>query len=58
MWIQEKKKPKNAEDQILVIGQLESGAAASVHYRGGLSRGTNLLWEINGTEGDIQVTAD
>jgi predicted dehydrogenase len=21
-----------------------------------LSRGTNLLWEINGTEGDIQVT--
>ena len=51
-------KPKNAEDQILVIGQLESGAAASVHYRGGLSRGTNLLWEINGTEGDIQVTAD
>ncbi len=51
-------KPKNAEDQILVIGQLESGAAASVHYRGGLSKGTNLLWEINGTEGDIQVTAD
>ena len=51
-------KPKNAEDQILIIGQLESGAAASVHYRGGLSRGTNLLWEINGTKGDIQVTAD
>lgn len=49
-------KPKNAEDQILIIGQLESGAAASVHYRGGLSRATNLLWEINGTEGDIQVT--
>lgn len=51
-------KPKNAEDQILVIGQLESGAAASVHYRGGLSKGTNLLWEINGTEGDIQITSD
>ena len=51
-------KPKDAEDQILVIGQLESGAAASVHYRGGLSKGTNLLWEINGTEGDIQVTGD
>jgi len=51
-------KPKNAEDQILAIGQLESGAAASVHYRGGLSKGTNLLWEINGTEGDIQVIGD
>jgi len=49
-------KPKTAEDQILVIGQLESGTAVSVHYRGGLSKGTNLLWEINGTEGDIQVT--
>jgi predicted dehydrogenase len=28
-----------------------------IHYRGGQSRGTNLLWEINGTEGDLQVTA-
>ena len=51
-------KPKSAEDQIMVIGQLESGAAVSVHYRGGLTKGTNLLWEINGTEGDIQVTGD
>lgn len=44
------------EDQIMVNGVLESGAAFSAHYRGGLSRGTNFLWEINGTEGDIQVT--
>jgi len=49
-------KPKTAEDQIMVIGILASGAAVAVHYRGGISRGTNLLWEINGTEGDIQVT--
>lgn len=49
--------PKTAPDQIMVHGALESGAAVSVHYRGGMSRGTNLLWEINGTEGDIQVTA-
>jgi len=28
-----------------------------MHYRGGVSRGTNLLWEINGTEGDLQLTA-
>lgn len=45
-------------DQIMINGQFASGAALSVHYRGGVSRGTNLLWEINGTEGDIQVTAD
>lgn len=51
-------KPKSAEDQILIHGQLESGAALSVHYRGGATKGTNLLWEINGTEGVIQVTAD
>ncbi|MDW6004216.1 Gfo/Idh/MocA family protein [Vibrio mangrovi] len=49
-------RPKTVPDQILVQGTLASGAALSVHYRGGVSRGTNLLWEINGTEGDIQVT--
>lgn len=49
-------KPKSAEDQIMVIGTLAGGAAIAVHYRGGVSRATNLLWEINGTEGDIQVT--
>lgn len=48
--------PTTSHDQVLVHGALESGAAVSIHYRGGLSRGTNLLWEINGTEGDIQVT--
>ncbi|TVM30594.1 Gfo/Idh/MocA family protein [Oceanidesulfovibrio marinus] len=50
--------PTTAEDQIMVHGVLQSGAAFSAHYRGGLSRGTNFLWEINGTEGDIQVTGD
>jgi len=43
-------------DQIAVQGVLESGTVVSAHYRGGLSRGTNFLWEINGTEGDIQIT--
>lgn len=47
---------KTAPDQIMVHGTMASGAAFSIHYRGGVSRGTNLLWEINGTEGDIQVT--
>lgn len=48
--------PTTTHDQILVQGTLESGAAFSIHYRGGMSRGTNLLWEINGTEGDLQLT--
>jgi predicted dehydrogenase len=50
-------KPMTAEDQVAVTGLLEGGAAFSIHYRGGSSRGTNLLWEINGTEGDLQLTA-
>lgn len=45
------------EDQVMVNGVLQCGAAFSAHYRGGLSRGTNFLWEINGTAGDIQVRA-
>ncbi len=49
---------RSAEDQVLVSGLLEGGAAFSIHYRGGLSRATNFLWEINGTEGDLQLTAD
>jgi predicted dehydrogenase len=51
-------RPMTANDQVCVTGLLESGAALSIHYRGGSSRGTNLLWEINGTEGDLQLTAD
>ena len=50
-------KPMTADDQVAVSGLLEAGAAFSIHYRGGVSRGTNLLWEINGTEGDLQLTA-
>ncbi len=49
--------PMNVDDQIVVGGVLESGAVVSIHYRGGVSRGTNLLWEINGTEGDLQITS-
>ncbi|HET8611887.1 MAG TPA: Gfo/Idh/MocA family oxidoreductase, partial [Sphingomonas sp.] len=50
-------RPMTTEDQVLVQGRLGDGVTASIHYRGGVSRGTNLLWEINGTEGDLQVTA-
>ncbi|MER7684887.1 Gfo/Idh/MocA family oxidoreductase [Streptomyces sp. NPDC097610] len=46
-----------AADQVAVTGVLDSGAVAAVHYRGGTSRGTGFHWEINGTEGDLVVTA-
>lgn len=46
-----------APDQIAVSGALAGGAAASLYYRGGHSRGQNLRWEINGTEGDLVLSA-
>src|SRR6266481_3940600 len=49
--------PVSAPDQVLVSGVLASGAPLSIHYRGGTARdGDGLLWEINGTEGDIRVS--
>ncbi|MDE2596542.1 MAG: Gfo/Idh/MocA family oxidoreductase [Sphingomonadales bacterium] len=47
---------KTSPDQVAFTGTLASGATMACHYRAGACRGTNLLWEINGTEGDIQVT--
>ncbi len=47
---------KTTDDQIAVSGSLMGGTVASVHFRTGLSRGTNFLWEINGTEGDLVIT--
>jgi len=43
-------------DQVLFHGTLEGGTPISVHYRGGMPKGTGLLIEINGTEGDLQIT--
>jgi predicted dehydrogenase len=48
--------PMTAADQIAVSGVLETGAVASVHFRGGRSRATNFHWEINGTDGDLLLT--
>ncbi|MCE7003026.1 Gfo/Idh/MocA family oxidoreductase [Kibdelosporangium philippinense] len=48
--------PMTAPDQVVVAGQLDSGAVATVHYRGGMCRGTNFQWEINGTDGDLVIT--
>lgn len=44
-------------DQVLMNGVLRSGAPLSLHLRGGLPGGTALLWEINGSAGDLRVTA-
>jgi predicted dehydrogenase len=48
---------KTSPDQVAFTGALANGATIACHYRAGASRGTNLLWEINGTEGDIVVTS-
>jgi predicted dehydrogenase len=49
---------KTAADQIAVIGTLTSGATASIHVREAVAGGTGFLWEINGTGGTLQITAD
>src|SRR5437660_8530145 len=49
---------KTAADQIAVIGKLTSGATASVHIREAVAGGTGYLWEINGTDGTLRITAD
>jgi predicted dehydrogenase len=47
-----------AFDQVAVNGVLENGAVAAFHYRGGMFKGTNFRWEINGTAGELLITAD
>jgi predicted dehydrogenase len=49
--------PVTAPDQVAVTAALESGAIASVFYRGGRSRASGLRWEINGTTGDLLLTS-
>jgi predicted dehydrogenase len=49
----------SAEDQLVVQGQLESGALVAVHYKGGQApKGSEgLVWEIEGEEGVITFKA-
>jgi predicted dehydrogenase len=49
---------KTATDQIAVIGTLVSGATASIHLREAVAGGTGFLWEINGSDGTLRITAD
>jgi predicted dehydrogenase len=41
-----------------VIGTLTTGVTASVHVREAVAGGTGFLWEINGTDGTLRITAD
>jgi predicted dehydrogenase len=49
--------PLTVPDQVQLASTLEGGPALTVHFRGGLSRGTNFHVEINGTEGDLILTS-
>jgi len=48
--------PLRVPDQVAVAGRLSNGSFLSVHFRGGLTRGTNFRWEINGSNGVLVVT--
>jgi predicted dehydrogenase len=49
---------KTAPDQIALIGTLTSGVTASIHMRDAVAGGVGFLWEINGTDGTLRITAD
>jgi predicted dehydrogenase len=49
--------PMKTPDQLMVAAMLQTGAPLSFQLRGGLPQGTRLLWEINGTAGDLRITA-
>jgi predicted dehydrogenase len=49
---------KTSPDQVAVIGTLTSGATASIHVRESVAGGIGFLWEINGTDGTLRITAD
>lgn len=44
-------------DHLMANAILCSGAPLSLQLRGGVPRGLKLLWEINGSEGDLRITA-
>jgi predicted dehydrogenase len=46
-----------APDHVTISGRFANGAIASVFYRGGVSRGNNFRWEINGGERDLVLTS-
>ena len=47
----------SAPDQVLVAGLLAGGAPISIHIRGGSLRGSGLLIELTGSDGELRVAA-
>jgi predicted dehydrogenase len=48
---------KTSPDQVVVNGIVGDGAVVSFQVRGGMTRGTDFLFEIHGAEGDLVLTA-
>jgi len=48
---------RDIADQVMVAGTLANDTVVAAHYRGGSCRATNFRWEINGTDGDLEITA-
>ena len=48
---------KTSPDQVTVNGIVGDGAVVSFQVRGGMARGTDFLFEVHGTEGDLVLTA-
>jgi predicted dehydrogenase len=46
-----------APDQVAITAALDGGAVLSAFYRGGVSRGDNLRWQISGSEGELLITS-
>lgn len=49
--------PVTSPDHLALSLSMHSGAVVSVFYRGAASRAGNLRWEINGSRGDLLLTA-
>jgi predicted dehydrogenase len=47
--------PMTAADQVWFSGRAPGGAVITGHFRGGTWLGTNLVWEILGTEGELRL---
>ena len=48
---------KNVPDQLVVGGIAGDGTVVSFQIRGGMTRGTEFLFEIHGSEGDLALSA-
>jgi predicted dehydrogenase len=48
---------KDTPDQLVVNGVVGDGAVVSFQIRGGMTRGTEFLFEIHGDRGDLVLTA-